>query len=277
MTRMQLRVCLVAMALLAAASVVVPWLSGDNPGAIDTVLGRRLLAPLARDADGTRHWLGTDRFGRDLLVRTFLAARISLVVGVLGSLLSTLLGVAVGAIAGWTRGGIDRLLMSIADTFLAVPRLVLLLLCVSLWPPGLGTVIAVLTATGWMSVARLVRSEVLGLRHSAFADASRGLGCSELRTLVRHVLPNAMAPAIVAGTLGVGNAILLESGLAFLGLGVQPPTASWGNMIAAGRDLIVTAPWVALAPGGALVLSVLVCTSLGDALAKPHSSTTADR
>jgi peptide/nickel transport system permease protein len=148
---------------------------------------------------------------------------------------------------------------------LAIPRLILLLLCASLWRPGTTTVVVVLAATGWMGVARLVRAEVIGARTQPWADAAQAVGTTPLRVLVRHVLPNALGPAIVATTLGVGNAILLESGLAFLGLGVQPPQPSWGNMIAGGRDLIVTAPWVAIAPGLALILTVLGCTLLGDA------------
>jgi peptide/nickel transport system permease protein len=156
--------------------------------------------------------------------------------------------------------------MAIADAALSIPRLILLLLCVALWRPGLASVLIVLAATGWMGVARLVRAEVLEVRRRGFVDAGRALGSPNVRLVLRHVLPNAVSPAIVAATLGVGNAILLESGLAFLGLGVQPPTPSWGNMIAGGRDLIVTAPWVALCPGLAIVGSALACTVLGDAL-----------
>jgi len=164
---------------------------------------------------------------------------------------------------------------------LAIPRLILLLLCAALWRPGTTTVVVVLAATGWMGVARLVRAEVIGARGQPWADAARAVGTPPGRVLFRHVLPNALGPAIVATTLGVGNAILLESGLAFLGLGVQPPAPSWGNMIAGGRDLIVTAPWVAIAPGVALILTVLGCTLLGDAwrdrLAGEVPSALADR
>jgi peptide/nickel transport system permease protein len=156
--------------------------------------------------------------------------------------------------------------MAAGDTLLAIPRLVLLLVCAALWQPGAGMVIAVLVATGWMGVARLVRAEVLGLRARPFVEAARALGAPGPRVLWRHVLPNALGPAVVAITLGVGSAILLESGLSFLGLGIQPPQPSWGNMIADGRELIVIAPWVALAPGLALVATVLACTLLGDAL-----------
>jgi peptide/nickel transport system permease protein len=147
-----------------------------------------------------------------------------------------------------------------------VPRIVLLLVVAALWGPGTTTTVVVLVVTGWMGVARLVRAEVLGLRARDYVAAAGALGASPARQLWRHVVPNALGPAIVATTLGVGNAILLESGLSFLGLGIQPPAPSWGNMIAGGRDLIVTAPWIAVTPGLALVLTVLACTLLGDAL-----------
>ncbi len=261
---------LIALGVLTLAALIVPAVSSD-PTAIDDVLAQRLLAPFATDASGTRYWLGTDRFGRDILARTLLAARISLLVGVLGSLVATALGVIIGATAGWSGRAVDRTLMSIADTFLAVPRLVLLLLCVTLWAPGMTSVVLVLGATGWMSAGRLVRAEVQSLRRAGFVEAAGVLGASGSRMLWRHVVPNALGPAVVSGTLGVGNAILLESGLAFLGLGVQPPTPSWGNMIAGGRDLIVTAPWVALAPGVALIITVWLATSIGESLRRPQA------
>jgi peptide/nickel transport system permease protein len=252
--------------VLAVLALVGPWMAAGDPLAIDDVLGARLVPPLARDASGAWHALGTDRFGRDVLVRMLLAARISLAVGIGGSLLATAVGILVGAVSGWWRGTIDRIAMAIVDAMLAIPRLILLLLCAALWSPGVWTVLAVLSLTGWMSVARLVRADVIALGTAPFVEGARATGLSPWRTLWRHVVPNALGPAIVALTLGVGNAMLLESGLAFLGLGVQPPTPSWGNMIAGGRDLIVTAPWVALAPGLALIGTVLACTVLGDAL-----------
>jgi peptide/nickel transport system permease protein len=156
--------------------------------------------------------------------------------------------------------------MAVSDTLLAIPRLILLLVVAALWRPGAAMVVIVLVATGWMGVARLVRAEVLGLRARPFVEAAYALGVTRWRILWRHVLPNALGPAIVAITLGVGGAILLESGMSFLGLGIQPPQPSWGNMIADGREAIVVAPWVALAPGLALILTVLACTLLGDAL-----------
>ncbi|MBL8981968.1 MAG: ABC transporter permease [Gemmatimonadetes bacterium] len=270
-TRAQ-RAAACGLGLLVLAALLGPLLAADDPTAITDVVARRLVPPFGRDASGGWHLLGTDRFGRDILVRTLLAARVSLLVGLLGSVLAAVIGVCVGAGAAWLGGWVDRTLMSVADTFLAIPRLILLLLCVALWAPGFSTVIAVLAATGWMGIARLVRAEVLALRSAGFVEASRSLGAPSLRTLAAHVLPNATGPAVVATTLGVGNAVLMESGLAFLGLGVQPPAASWGNMIAGGRDLIVTAPWVALAPGLALILTVMLCTELGDGLSSPAAS-----
>lgn len=260
------RFALAAILLLAVLAVVVPPLAGVDPLAIDDVLGARLVPPMGRDAAGALHPLGTDRFGRDVLVRMLLAARISLAVGIGGSVLATAVGVLVGAVSGWQRGVVDRVAMAVGDALLAIPRLILLLLCAALWSPGVSTVVVVLALTGWMSVARLVRAEVRALSSRPFVEGARALGVGEWHALWRHVVPNALGPAIVALTLGVGNAMLLESGLAFLGLGVQPPTPSWGNMIAGGRELIVTAPWVALAPGLALIGTVLASTVLGDAL-----------
>jgi peptide/nickel transport system permease protein len=251
---------------LALACAIVPALTTTDALAIRDVLHLRLLPPGAVDARGSAHLLGTDRFGRDLLMRMLLAGRLSLLVGVMGSLLAGMVGVFAGAIAAWRGGVIDRVTMAIADAMLAVPRLILLLVCAALWRPGTATVVIVLVATGWMGVARLVRADVLGVRAQPYVDAARALGVPETRLLWRHVLPNALGGAIVAATLGVGNAILLESGLSFLGLGIQPPAPSWGNMIAGGRDLIVVAPWVAIAPGIALIITVLACTVLGDAL-----------
>ena len=270
MRRVELdRATMVAGALLAALTlgvILVPMLAPTDPVRIGDVLGARLLPPFATGPDGHFHLLGTDRFGRDIFARMMLAGRISLAVGVAGSILAGIAGVAVGAVAGWAGGAVDRVLMALADALLSVPRLILLLVAAALWAPGATTVIVVLVATGWMGVARMVRAEVLGARALPYVDAARALGARPSRLLVRHVLPNALGPAVVATTLGVGNAILLESGLSFLGLGIQPPAPSWGNMIAGGRELIVTAPWVAIAPGIALVLTVLASTLLGDAL-----------
>lgn len=259
------RLAVGALLLMAIAVVIVPALATADPLAIGDVVARRLLPPLSSDPVGGFHLLGTDRFGRDLFVRMMLAGRLSLAVGVVGSVCAALIGVVVGAIAGWRGGMVDRLAMAATDTVLAVPRLVLLLVCAALWQPGITTVVVVLAATGWMGVARLIRAEVASVRVRPYVDAATTLGVPTPRVLRRHVLPNAIAPAIVATTLGVGSAVMLEAGLSFLGLGIQPPAPSWGNMIAGGRDLIVSAPWVALAPGIAVVVTVVAATILGDA------------
>jgi peptide/nickel transport system permease protein len=242
MTRMQRkrqdrdRTLTVAIGLLIAltlACVLIPLFAPGDPLAIGDVLSLRLLPPFSRDAEGHWHLLGTDRFGRDLFVRMMLAGRISLAVGVAGSVLAAAIGTFAGAVAAWRGGWIDRVLMGIADALLSIPRLVLLLVCAALWQPGLVTVVVVLVATGWMGVARMIRAEVLGVTSQPYVQSAVALGVRPWRVLWRHALPNALGPAIVATTLGVGNAILLESGLSFLGLGIQPPRPSWGNMIAA--------------------------------------------
>lgn len=254
-----------ALLVLALGVLVVPAVAARDPLRIEDVLARRLVPPFSHDTRGDFHLFGTDRFGRDLFVRMMLAGRLSLLVGVVGAGFAGALGTLLGAIAGWVGGAVDRLVMAVADLLLALPRLVLLLVGVALWSPGLRTVLVVLIGTGWMGIARLVRAEVIAVRARPFVPAARALGAAPSRVLFRHVLPNAIGPALVATTLGVGNAILLESGLSFLGLGIQPPAPSWGNMISGGRDLLVIAPWVALVPGIALVLTVLATSLLGDA------------
>jgi peptide/nickel transport system permease protein len=262
------RTRLASMMLLALAlgALLVPALASTDPLAIGDALALRLLPPLSFDVTHHFHLLGTDAFGRDLFVRAMLAGRLSLAVGIAGSVLAGALGIAIGAIGGWEGGVIDKIAMAAGDILLAIPRLVILLVCAALWPPGATMVITILVLTGWMGVARLVRGEVRGLRARPFVESAQAMGATRARVLWRHVLPNALAPAIVAIALGVGSAVLLESGLSFLGLGIQPPSPSWGNMIADGRELIVLAPWIALAPGIALILTVLSCTLLGDAL-----------
>lgn len=261
----------VLLVAMLAAAVVVPMLAGNEARSIGDVLGRRLTPPFSRDGLGDWHLLGTDAFGRDLFVRLWIGARLSLLVGVAGSVLSAVLGVMLGALAGWRGGWTDRLIVALSDALLAIPRLVLLLVIAALWSPGLGVVIIVLALTGWMSVMRLVRADVQGVRVLAYVEGATALGVPSSRLIRRHVLPNALGSALVATTLGVGNAILLESGLSFLGLGVQPPTASWGNMIAGGREWLLVAPWIALLPGIALVVTVVCATMLGERVARVMS------
>jgi len=254
------------LALMALAAVFAPLVSSGDPASQHDIVATRFLPPLATDESGAFHPLGTDRFGRDVWTRLVYGARISLGVGGLAVLLSIAIGVVVGAVAGHWGGPVRALLLGVTDFALALPRVVLLLLCAALWQPGAALVIVVLGVTGWMSVARLVYGEVRALGVRPFVEGARALGAPRGRVLWRHILPNALTPVIVAAALGVGNAIMLEAGLSFLGLGVQPPAPSWGNMIASGRDTLVNAPWVATAPGLALVLVVVACTLLGDAL-----------
>jgi peptide/nickel transport system permease protein len=260
----RVRIAAVVLLVLILACVVGPALLDRDPTAIGDVLAQRFGVPFTADGSGALHLFGTDAFGRDVLARLLLAGRLSLLVGVAGALLSGVLGTALGALAGWRQGWLDTGITAASDTLQAIPRLVLLLACAALWRPGIPTLLTVLALTGWMGVARLVRAEVNGLVERDFVSAARSLGASPHRTLLRHVIPNAIAPALVATTLGIGSAILLESGLSFLGLGVQPPAPSWGNMIAGGREHLVTAPWIALAPGLAVVVTVTAATLIGD-------------
>jgi peptide/nickel transport system permease protein len=256
------------LAVIAAAILVAlfaPLLAVD-PSAQRDIVATRFRPPFSTDLHGTFHLLGTDRFGRDVWARLAYGARVSLGVGVLAVLLSVVIGTAVGAAAGFWRGRIGMALLGLTDFALALPRVVLLLLLASLWEPSALLVIAVLGLTGWMTIARLVHGEVRALSERPFVESAVALGVTNKRVLMRHILPNALTPVIVAAALGIGNAIMLEAGLSFLGLGVQPPTPSWGNLIASGRDTLVNAPWVATAPGVALVLVVLAATLLGDAL-----------
>ena len=256
------------LAVLAAATAVAllaPLLAGD-PIAQRDIVATRFLPPLSSDIHGSFHLLGTDRFGRDVWARLAFGARVSLGVGSLAVMVSVLLGIAIGAVAGYWKGWPATVLLGLTDFVLALPRVVLLLLLASLWQPSAGLVILVLGLTGWMTIARLVHGEVRALTARPFVEGAVGLGANDLRVLVRHILPNAMTPVIVAAALGLGNAIMLEAGLSFLGLGVQPPTPSWGNLIASGRDTLVNAPWVAAAPGIALVIVVVGATLLGDAV-----------
>lgn len=216
---------------------------------------------------GAGHLLGTDDLSRDVLSRVMSGGRVSLAVAAGAVALSLTLGTLVGMIAGYAGGWLDQVLMRIVDAALAVPRLFLLLIIVGIMERiPLGVLILTIGATGWFGTSRLVRAEVLRLRTLDFVRGAEALGASHLRILGRHLLPNIMGPLSVATTLAVGDVILLEAGLSFLGLGVQPPTPSWGGMIFWARSELVTAPWISLAPGIAIVLTVVAVNLVGDAL-----------
>ncbi|MFQ5702401.1 MAG: ABC transporter permease [Gemmatimonadales bacterium] len=252
------------LAVLAALAIFAPAIAPTDPAAQHDILTTRFLAPFTTTPDGIRHWLGTDRLGRDILSRMLYGARISLAVGFLSVAISVAFGTAVGTVAAYIGRSVERVLMGFTDAALALPRLVLLLALVAVWESSLILVVLALGLTGWMGVARLVRAEVKGLMGRPFVEAARVSGVSHWRILSRHLLPNALTPVLVAAALGVGNAIMLEAGLSFLGLGLPPPTPSWGNLIAGGRAALVNAPWIAVFPGLAVVLAVVGCNLLSD-------------
>ena len=257
---------LVVLGLMAALALGAPLVAGHDPAAQGNVVATRFAPPLSHDGLGDFHLLGTDRLGRDVWSRLVHGARISLGTGLLATVLSVGIGVLVGLAAAVWRGPLGLALLAFTDFMLALPRVVVLLLLAALWAPSGWLVVVVLGLTGWMGVARLVHGEAESLMARPFVRSAEALGQSRARIALRHVLPNAWTPVIVAAALGVGNAITLEAGLSFLGLGVQPPAPSWGGMIASGRDTLVNAPWVAIAPGVALVLVVVAATMVGDAL-----------
>jgi len=248
----------VVLLFLCAVALLTPALAPYQPQRQD--LDRVSAAPSAD------HLLGTDKYGRDVFSRTLYGARISLLIGFVSVAISVTIGALVGAVAGYRRGWTDRILMRIVDVLLAFPRLILLLVLIAVFEPSITLLVIVLGLTGWMGTARVVRSEVLSLREREFVLAARALGFRVPRILVRHILPNVMAPIIVAATLNIGNTIILEASLSFLGLGVQPPTASWGSIISDGRVALIQAWWVATFPGLAILGTVLCFNLVGDGL-----------
>jgi peptide/nickel transport system permease protein len=238
-----------------------------------------LLAPVIAPADpaaqaaaekykppSREHPLGTDRLGRDLFSRTVYGARVSLAVGVCAVLIASLLGLVLGSFSGYVGGWFDALAMRIVDGLLAFPRLLLVLTLLAFFANSVWVVITLLGATGWMSASRLVRGEVLRLKNSEFVHAAIATGASRRRIVLRHLIPNAIGPLIVTATLRIGTIVLLEAYLSFLGLGVQPPTPSWGAMVFDGRDVLLSAWWVSAFPGLAIVLTVVACKLVGDGL-----------
>jgi peptide/nickel transport system permease protein len=246
--------------LLYLIAVLAPLVAPHDPIAQRDIARTGYLSPRAGN------WLGTDRFGRDVLSRIIYGARISLAIGFIATAISVTIGTLVGAAAGYFGGRVDSVLMRFTDVVLAFPRLVLLIMIVALFSPSIAVIILVLGLTQWPSTTRIVRGDVLSLREREFIQAALALGMSRLRIMLRHLIPNVLAPVIVTATLGIGNTIVLEAGLSFLGLGVQPPTPTWGSMVAEGRDNLLGAWWVATFPGLTIVLIVLAFNLVGDGL-----------
>ena len=246
--------------LLVVGALLAPFLARHDPIAIDLV--QTLSAPSAT------HWLGTDIQGRDVWARLLYGARVSLSVGFVSQAIALSLGIVLGLVAGYYGRWVDELVMRLADVTLAFPTLLLLIAIVAALQPSLYIVFVAIGFVGWAGIARLVRGQVLVVRQLEFVQASRALGARDSRVIVSHVLPAVIAPVVIAATLGVAGAIMAESSLSFLGLGVQPPTPSWGSMIADGRDLaqLRHAPWTSLFPGLAIGAAVLGFNLLGDAL-----------
>ena len=245
--------------LVVLAALLAPWLARFDPITGD-LRNAYLLGP------GGRYLLGTDAQGRDVLSRVLYGARLSLSVGLISQAVAAALGVTLGLLSGYYGRWVDALVMRLADVTLAFPTLLLLIAVAAAVSPSLPMVFVVIGAVGWAGMARLVRSQVLVLKGSEYVLAARALGAPDKRVLLRHLLPNVRNQVIIATTLGIAGAIMAEAALSFVGLGAQPPTPSWGAMVADGRDLLRVAPWVSFAPGLAIGLAVLGFNLLGDGL-----------
>jgi len=254
------------LSLLVAGATVVPLVTDYDPGR--TRIAEKYLPP------SFRHLMGTDGLGRDLFIRAMDGGRVSLLIGLLAMLLSILIGTTVGALAGYYGGMLDNLLMRAADIMLTVPTLFVAILLTQLLragvipflSAGIVPIVLVIAVTSWMGVARLVRASYLSIKQKEFVEAARAAGASSARIILRHILPNAMSPIIVAATLRVGAAIITESGLSYLGFGVQPPTPTWGNMLRNAQSELDYAPWTAIFPGLFIFLTVISVNYIGDGL-----------
>lgn len=250
----------VIMLVISLAAVFAPFIDRYEPSAINL---RDTNEPPSWD-----HWFGTDRLGRDIWSRTIHGGRVSLAVGLLATLISTAIGILLGAAAGYYGGWIDNLIMRFTDVMMTFPPIIIILVLVSVVGPGLWNVILILGFLSWPGVARLVRGQFLLLRTAEFTEAAQAMGARPGRIIFRHVLPNALAPVLVNASFATAQAILTEAGLSFLGLGVPPPTPSWGNMLNVARtlDILRSAPWQWVPPGIFIVISVLCINFIGDGL-----------
>ncbi|HEY3097846.1 MAG TPA: ABC transporter permease [Methylomirabilota bacterium] len=249
----------VLLALMAAAA---PWLAPHDP--VRQALRARLAAPTLEAADGRAHPLGTDHLGRDVLSRTIFGARVSLVVGFAAVVVGSVVGAALGILAGYRGGWTDTVIMTVADAQLAFPFVLLAIGIIGVLGPSFPTLVVVIGLSGWVDYARVLRSQVLVLRSREFVDAIQALGGAVPRIVGRHILPNVLSTLVVIGTLQLARAIVLEATLSFLGLGIQPPTPSWGGMIQEGREYLDSAWWISIFPGSLLLLTSLVVSRSGD-------------
>jgi peptide/nickel transport system permease protein len=241
-------------------ALLTPLLASFDPAFQGDLLNARLVAPSGA------HPLGTDQFARDVLSRILYGSRVSLTIGFIAVSISITIGTLLGAISGYLGGAVDAVIMRFVDMVISFPRLVLLITIIALFEPSIFLIIAVLGLTQWPQVTRIVRGEVLSLREREFVQAGRALGFSRLRIILRHVIPNTLAPVIVAATLGIGDTIVLEAGLSFLGLGVQSPLVSWGTIVADGRNNLLGAWWISTFSGLAIVFTVVSFNLAGDGL-----------
>jgi len=248
----------VVVGILVAIAALAPALAPWDPTKTDM---KRIL-----EGPSATHWLGTDQIGRDVLSRLLYGSRISLAVGFVSVGIAVLIGILLGAAAGYNGGIVDAFIMRLVDLMLVFPRFFLLLAVLAFLKPSIWTIMVVIGLTGWMGVTRLVRAEFLALREREFVIWSESIGAGALRVIFKHILPNALAPVLVAMTLGIPAAILTESGLSFLGLGVQPPYATWGNILNDGKDLITYAWWLTLYPGLAILVTVLSYNLMGEGI-----------
>ncbi|MFO0753289.1 MAG: ABC transporter permease [Thermodesulfovibrionales bacterium] len=249
---------LVIILILASLAVLAPLVAPYEPTRIDVY--NVLSSPTAA------HPFGTDELGRDVLSRMIWGSRVSLRVGFIAVGIAITIGTVLGAFAGYYGGKTDAVLMRFVDIMLAFPTFFLILAVIAIVEPSISTIMIVIGITGWMDVARLVRAEFLTLKERDFIAAARAIGAGDLRLIFRHIIPNALSPVFVAATFGIAGAILTESGLSFLGLGVQPPEPSWGNILTSGKDNITVAWWLSLFPGLAILITVLSYNLMGEGL-----------
>ncbi len=251
---------LLFLVLLIGAAAVAPLVAPYVPDALD--LANRRAPPSGS------HWFGTDDLGRDLFTRVLTGARVSLAIGLLSALTSALVGTLVGSVAGMHGGWLDDVLMRATDAMLCIPRLPLLMLAAAVLQPNVPMLVLLVGLTGWMETARVVRADTCGIVARDFVQAAHAMGATPIRVLLRHILPAIMPTLTVATTLALGRAILLESTMSFFGVGVQPPTASWGNMLYQAQNTMSTEPWLAIFPGLFIFVTVLACNTVGDSLGR---------